>query len=84
MTTAPRPLRAASVHDRRGARSGTDPDQHQGRNTVSSINRTRRNAYRVARILGDVQAVRSGRIGRRVARRVAGRMTGQALGRAFR
>jgi hypothetical protein len=51
---------------------------------VSSINRTRRNAYRVARILGDVQAVRSGRIGRRVARRVAGRMTGQALGRAFR
>ena len=51
---------------------------------MTTINRTRRTTYRVARILGDVQAVRSGRIGRRVARRVAGRVTGQALGRTFR
>jgi len=51
---------------------------------VTTINRSRRTAYRVARILGDVQAVRTGRIGRRVGRRIAGRMTGRALRRAFR
>lgn len=40
--------------------------------------------YAVARLLGDVQAVRKGRVGRRIGRRAAGRVTGRALWRIFR
>jgi hypothetical protein len=40
--------------------------------------------YMLARLLGDVQAVRRGRVGRRVMRRAAGRATGRGLGRLFR
>lgn len=40
--------------------------------------------YLIARLLGDVQAVRRGRIGERLARRAAGKLTGRALGRLFR
>jgi hypothetical protein len=36
-----------------------------------------------ARFLGDYQAVKKGRIGRRLARRAAGRVTGRGLGRIF-
>ena len=49
-----------------------------------SINSTRGIMYKLARILGDVQAVRRGRVGRRVGRRVAGRATGKGLGRLFK
>lgn len=49
-----------------------------------SINRTRGTLYKLARILGDVQAVKKGRVGRRVGRRVAGRYAGRGLGRLFR
>lgn len=48
------------------------------------LNSTRGLMYKLARILGDVQAVRRGRVGRRVGRRVAGRATGKGLGRLFR
>jgi hypothetical protein len=34
--------------------------------------------------LGDVQAIRRGRVGRRIARRVGGKATGRVLGRIFR
>jgi hypothetical protein len=37
--------------------------------------------YRLGRILGDVNAVKKGRIGRRVSRRIAGKATGRFLGR---
>lgn len=40
--------------------------------------------YWLARLLGDVSAVRKGRVGRRVARRAAGKVTGRVLGRWFR
>jgi hypothetical protein len=49
-----------------------------------SINKTRGFLYTLAKVLGDVQAVRKGRIGRRVGRRVAGRITGRGLGGLFR
>lgn len=39
--------------------------------------------YLIARLLGDVNAVKKGRITRRVGRRVAGKATGRALGRIF-
>lgn len=48
------------------------------------IPKTRGLLYKVARILGDVDAVRKGRAGRRIARRVAGRQTGRALRNLFR
>ena len=40
--------------------------------------------YLLARILGDVSAVRRGTVGRRIARRLAGKVTGRGLGRLFR
>lgn len=49
-----------------------------------SINRTRGLLYTLARILGDVQAVKKGRVGRRVGRRMAGKFTGRGMGRLFR
>jgi len=49
-----------------------------------SINRTRGSLYRLARLLGDVQAVKKGRVGKRIGRRVVGRYTGRGIGRLFR
>lgn len=40
--------------------------------------------YALARLLGDVQAVRRGRVGRRIGRRVAGKWTGRGFGRLFK
>ncbi|MFW6336200.1 MAG: hypothetical protein ACOC3G_03635 [Phycisphaeraceae bacterium] len=40
--------------------------------------------YLLARILGDVNAVKRGRVGRRVGRRVAGKITGRGLGKLFK
>lgn len=51
---------------------------------MNSIPKLRSRLYRGAKILGDVQAVRSGRVGKRIGRRVAGRYSGKGLGRVFR
>ena len=40
--------------------------------------------YWLARLLGDVNAVRRGRIGQRVARRVAGKAAGRAMRKTLR
>jgi len=40
--------------------------------------------YFIAKILGDINAVKRGKIGRRIGRRIAGRLTGRALGHFFR
>ena len=40
--------------------------------------------YTLAKFLGDINAVKRGRVGRRIGRRVAGRVTGKGLGRLFR
>lgn len=40
--------------------------------------------YLLARLLGDVNAVRRGRIGQRIVRRVAGRAAGRALRKTLR
>ncbi|MDQ4143922.1 MAG: hypothetical protein M3198_09310 [Actinomycetota bacterium] len=45
---------------------------------------TRSWLYRIARLMGDAQAVKRGRVGRRIGRRVAGRATGKLLGKLFR
>lgn len=40
--------------------------------------------YFIAKLMGDWNAVRKGKVGRRVARRVAGKATGRILGKWFR
>ena len=49
-----------------------------------SINKTRGWLYWAAKILGDVNAVKRGKVVRRVGRRLAGKVTGRLLGRLFR
>lgn len=39
--------------------------------------------YALARLLGDINAVRRGTVGRRVARRIAGKAVGRAFRRLF-
>lgn len=40
--------------------------------------------YKLARIMGDVNAVKKGKVGRRVGRRAAGKATGRGLGKLFK
>lgn len=49
-----------------------------------ALNRVRGLLYVMARLLGDVNAVKRGRVGRRVGRRLVGRAAGRGLGRFFR
>jgi hypothetical protein len=49
-----------------------------------SVNKTRGLLYWIARILGDVNAVNKGRVGRRIGRRASGKMTGKGLRRLFK
>ena len=44
----------------------------------------RSSLYKVARIRGDVNAVKKGKVGKRVARRAAGKVTGHSLGKLFK
>lgn len=45
---------------------------------------TRGLLYAIARLLGDAQAVKKGRVGRRIGRRLAGKATGRGLWKLFR
>ena len=49
-----------------------------------SIGKARGFLYALARFLGDVNAVKKGRVGRRIARRAAGKVTGRSLRRLFK
>jgi hypothetical protein len=40
--------------------------------------------YKLARLLGDANALKKGRVGRRVGRRAAGKVTGRSLGKLFK
>ncbi|MDA0799547.1 MAG: hypothetical protein O2884_12885 [Chloroflexi bacterium] len=40
--------------------------------------------YRIARLMGDANAVKKNKVGRRIGRRIAGKATGRALGRLFK
>jgi len=44
-----------------------------------SIGKTRGFLYWLARLLGDVNAVKKGKVGKRVARRAAGKVTGRTM-----
>jgi hypothetical protein len=49
-----------------------------------TINKTRGFLYLLAKLLGDMQAVNSGKVGKRIGRRIAGRITGRGLGKLFK
>ena len=49
-----------------------------------TVNKTRGFLYLLAKLLGDFQATRKGRVGKRIARRAAGRATGKGLRRMFK
>jgi hypothetical protein len=49
-----------------------------------SLNAFRGFLYKLARLLGDVNAIEKGRIPRRIVRRMAGKVTGRFLGKLFR
>jgi predicted GNAT family N-acyltransferase len=51
---------------------------------IMSIGKTRSVLYKTARILGDVNAVKRGTIGKRIVRRAAGRATGRGLGKLLK
>ena len=51
---------------------------------VARMASTRGFLYWLARLLGDINAVKRGTVGKRIGRRIAGRATGRALGRIFR
>ena len=49
-----------------------------------SINKTRGFLYWLARLLGDVNAAKKGKIGKRIARRAVGKATGRSMRKLFR
>lgn len=49
-----------------------------------SVNKVRGFLYWLAKALGDAQAVRRGKVGRRVVRRAAGKATGRLLRKLFK
>lgn len=49
-----------------------------------SINKIRSLLYGTAKVLGDVNAVKKGKVGKRIARRVAGKGTGRLMGKLFK
>ena len=48
------------------------------------MNALRSFLYALGRILGDINAVKRGRVGRRIGRRAAGKLTGRGLGKLFK
>jgi hypothetical protein len=47
------------------------------------MNSFRSSLYLLARLLGDYQAVKNGRVGRRIGRRLAGKVTGKVFAKIF-
>lgn len=48
------------------------------------MGKTRGLLYKLARIFGDVEAAKKGRLGKRVGRRATGKATGRMLRKLFR
>ena len=54
------------------------------RETRTEMGKTRGFLYKLARLLGDVNAVNKGKVGRRLGRRVAGKTTGKMFRKLFK
>jgi hypothetical protein len=46
--------------------------------------KSRSELYGVAKLMGDVNAIQEGTVGKRIVRRVVGKFTGRTLGKLFR
>jgi hypothetical protein len=51
---------------------------------VNKMNKTRGFLYTLAKILGDINAINKGKVGKRIGRRVVGRAAGKGIGRLFK
>ncbi len=40
--------------------------------------------YKIARIVGDIEAIQKGKVGKRLARRAVGKVTGKSLRKMFK
>lgn len=49
-----------------------------------TLNKVRGMLYKTARIMGDIQAVKHNKIGKRILRRMAGKATGRLLSKLFK
>ena len=49
-----------------------------------TLGKLRKGLYKAAKIGGDVQAIRKGKVGKRIVRRAAGKATGKMLGKLFK
>ncbi len=49
-----------------------------------SINNIRSILYKLARLLGDINAIQKGKIGERFTRRIAGKVTSRFMNKLFR
>ena len=49
-----------------------------------SIGKIRKILYKLARVLGDVNAVKRGTVKKRIGRRVVGKATGRGIGKIFK
>jgi len=49
-----------------------------------SISKSRGWLYKLAKLLGDVNAVKKGKVGKRIARRAAGKAAGKGFGKIFK
>lgn len=52
--------------------------------TLKNMNSLRSFLYTIARLLGDLNAIQKGTVGKRIARRAVGRVTGRGIGKLFR
>jgi len=60
------------------------PKRYKLKSKKKAMNKTRGFLYTLARLLGDISAVKKGRVGKRVGRRVVGRKAGRGIGKLFR
>ena len=49
-----------------------------------TLSKLRKGLYKAAKVGGDVQAIRKGKVGKRIVRRAAGKATGKILGKLFK
>ncbi len=49
-----------------------------------SINKFRSFLYSLAKLLGDINSVKKGTVGKRIARRAVGKATGKAMNKLFK
>ena len=75
-------LKKATAH---ANKQGGDHRVHkEDVNEKITLAKVRKALYKGAKALGDVQAVRKKRVGKRIVRRAAGKVAGRALGKLFR